>query len=155
MTNQKVIVFVFSFLFFKSGFVFSQTSNIPQELVHYPEYVFYNGQVLTADSDTPDFTVAQAVAVRGNRILKVGSDTEIRRLAGPATRSIDLRGRSLTPGFVYNDGDNSVPAGDLIKDSQWGGRMQPKLGGGTIDQALLTLGHIVQTQGQPGEAHVL
>ena len=54
MTNKKVIVVVFSFLFFNSGFVFSQTGDIPQELVHYPEYVFYNGQVLTADSDTPD-----------------------------------------------------------------------------------------------------
>ena len=153
MIRTKFILVISSFLVSAVTIfpAYSQSTDIPAELVHYPEYVFYNGQVLTADSDTSDFTIAQAVAVRGNRILKVGSDTEIRRLAGPNTRAIDLRGRSLTPGFVYNDGDNSVPAGDLIKDSQWGGRMQPKLGGGTIDQALLTLGHIVQTQGQAGE----
>jgi predicted amidohydrolase YtcJ len=147
---SKNIVCVIIFILINSGSVFAQSNNIPTELIHYPDYVFYNGQVLTADSDE-DFTIAEAVAVRGNKIFKVGSDAEVRHLAGPNTRTIDLRGRSLTPGFIYNDGDNSVPAGDLIKDSQWGGRMQPKLGGVTIDQALVTLAHIVNNDGQPGE----
>ena len=133
-----------------SGLVSSQTTNIPQELIHYPDFVFFNGQVLTADSDV-DFTITEAVAVRGNRIFKVGTDNEVRPLAGPDTRVVDLKGRSLTPGFIYNDADNAVPAGDLIKDSQWGGYMRPKLGGSTIDHALLTLGHIVENEGQPGE----
>ncbi len=133
-----------------SGSVFSQTTNIPQELIYYPDFVFFNGQVLTADSDV-DFTVTEAVAVRGNRIFKVGTDNDVRPLAGPDTRVVDLNGRSLTPGFIYNDADNAVPAGDLIKDSQWGGHMRPKLGGSTIDHALLTLGHIVENEGQPGE----
>ena len=133
-----------------SGAVYSQATSVPQELIHYPEFVFFNGQVLTADSDT-DFTIAEAVAVRGNRIFKVGNDDEVRFLAGPDTRVIDLNGRSLTPGFIYNDADNAVPAGDLIKDSQWGGYMRPKLGGETIDHALLTLGFIVENEGQPGE----
>ncbi|MEE8339459.1 MAG: amidohydrolase family protein [Xanthomonadales bacterium] len=135
---------------FFSGPVYSQGTSVPQELIHYPEFVFFNGQVLTADSDT-DFTIAEAVAVRGNRIFKVGNDDEVRPLAGPDTRVIDLNGRSLTPGFIYNDADNAVPAGDLIKDSQWGGYMRPKLGGETIDHALLTLGFIVENEGQPGE----
>ncbi len=131
-----------------TGAVYSQS--VPQELVHYPEYVFYNGQVLTADADQ-DFTVAQAVAVRGNRIFKVGSDAEIRHLAGPDTRVIDLQGRSMTPGFIYNDGDNAVPAGDLLKESQWQDMIQPKLGGQTIDQALVTLAYIVENQTNPGD----
>jgi predicted amidohydrolase YtcJ len=125
--------------------------NVPEELIHYPDFVFFNGQVLTADADNSDFTIAEAVAVRGNKIFAVGTDQQIRRLAGTQTRQIDLRGRSLTPGFIYNDADNSVPAGDLIKDSQWGGHMRPQLGGGTIDQALTTLGYIVQNEGVPGE----
>ncbi len=125
-------------------------SDVPAELIHYPEFVFHNGQVLTADADK-DFTVAEAVAVRGNRIFAVGTSAEITRLAGPQTRVIDLKGRSLTPGFIYNDGDNSVPAGDLIKDSQWGGQMRPQLGGKTIDQALATMGHVIATEGKPGE----
>jgi predicted amidohydrolase YtcJ len=128
----------------------AQTIDIPSELVHYPEFVFYNGQVLTADADQ-EFTIAEAVAVRGNKILSVGSSQQIRRLAGPATRIIDLKGRSLTPGFIYNDADNAVPAGDILKESQWGGLVRPHLGGATIDQALATLAYIVENEGQVGE----
>ena len=128
----------------------ARAQDIPDELVHYPDFVFYNGQVLTADADR-DFTVAEAVAVRGNRIFKVGSDAQIRRLAGPDTRVIDLKGRSLTPGFIYNDGDNSVPAGDILKDSQWQGITHPHLGGRTLDEALATLAHVVENEGEPGE----
>jgi len=128
----------------------SSQSAIPEELIHYPDFVFYNGQVLTADADE-GFTIAEAVAVRGNRIFKVGNSADIRRLAGPNTRAIDLRGRSLTPGFIYNDADNAVPAGDILKDSQWNGMTYPHLGGETIDQALVTLARIVETAGEPGE----
>ena len=128
----------------------AQNAGAPAELIHYPDFVFHNGQVLTADADR-DFTVAEAVAVRGNRIFKVGSSRDIRRLAGPDTRVIDLGGRSLTPGFIYNDGDGSVPAGDILKDSQWNGRTYQAIGGPTIDQALVTLATIVDNEGEPGE----
>jgi len=143
----RAIVFSVTGLF---SLVSVAQNDIPVELIHYPDFVFYNGHVLTADADR-DFAVAEAVAVRGNRIFAVGSSAQIRRLAGPQTRVIDLKGRSLTPGFIYNDGDNSVPAGDLIKDSQWGGQMRPQLGGKTIDQALATMGHIIENEGKPGE----
>jgi predicted amidohydrolase YtcJ len=125
-------------------------TDVPAELIYYPEMVFHNGKVLTADADQ-DFTVSEAVAVRGNRILAVGTSAQIRRLAGPSTRVIDLKGRSLTPGFIYNDADNAVPAGDILKDSQWGGLTRAQLGGKTIDQALATLSHIVENEGKPGE----
>lgn len=133
-----------------SGWSRLLTAQVPAELIHYPEFVFHNGQVLTADNDR-DFTIAEAVAVRGNRIFAVGRNSDIVRLAGPSTRVIDLKGRSLTPGFIYNDGDNSVPAGDILKDSMWDGRIQAHLGGKTLDEALATLGKIVETQGKPGE----
>ena len=130
--------------------VSAQANNVPAELIHYPDFVFYNGQVLTADKDV-DFTVAEAVAVRGNRVFKVGTTEEIRRLAGPSTRTVDLKGRSVTPGFIYNDGDNSVPAGDILKNSQWQNRVQPQVGGQTLDEILATMASIVDTQGQPGQ----
>jgi len=128
----------------------AQNDGVPPELIHYADIVLFNGQVLTADADK-DFTVAQAVAVRGNEILAVGSSANIVQLAGPDTRRVDLRGRSVTPGFIYNDGDNSVPAGDILKDSQWGGYTQPHLGGATLDQALATLSFIVDEEGGTGE----
>ncbi|MGA9427069.1 MAG: amidohydrolase [Terracidiphilus sp.] len=58
--------------------------------------ILINGKVWTVNPAQP---VAQAVALDGNTILAVGSDAEIRKLAGPGTRTIDLAGRLLLPGF--------------------------------------------------------
>ena len=58
-----------------------------------------NGKIVTVDER---FTIAQAVAVKGDRIVAVGSSQEIARLAGPNTRTIDLRGRTAIPGLIDN-----------------------------------------------------
>lgn len=59
--------------------------------------IFTNGTVITVDATD---RVAQAVAVRGDRIVAVGTNAEIVRLAGPNTRRIDLAGRAVTPGLL-------------------------------------------------------
>src|SRR2546426_119322 len=59
--------------------------------------VFTNGPVHTVDARD---TIASGVAVEGERIVAVGSDQDALAHAGPGTRRIDLRGRSLTPGFI-------------------------------------------------------
>ena len=71
--------------------------NLPPEVLAYPDLVFYNGQVLTADDS---FTIAQAVAVRDEKFLAVGTNDRIRAMVGPQTRSIDLKGKTMTPGFI-------------------------------------------------------
>ncbi len=58
--------------------------------------ILHNGHVWTVDDGYPE---AQAVAVRGAKIVKVGTDTEVLALRGKATRVIDLRGRLVLPGF--------------------------------------------------------
>ena len=58
-----------------------------------------NARVLTMD---PDFPVAVAVAIAGDRILALGSAADIGRLGGPATEEIDAKGATLLPGFVEN-----------------------------------------------------
>ncbi|MCA9879961.1 MAG: amidohydrolase, partial [Thermomicrobiales bacterium] len=63
------------------------------------DLVFLNGLVLTMDDVQP---VAEAVALAGNRIALVGSNAEAAAEAGPATRIIDLGGRTLLPGFNDN-----------------------------------------------------
>lgn len=63
------------------------------------DLILTNGKIITVDNR---FSIAQAVAIRGERILAVGSNQEITRLAGPATRRIDLRGRSVVPGLIDN-----------------------------------------------------
>ena len=130
--------------------VYAQSDDLPEGLIQYADFVFTNGQVLTADADK-DFTVAEAVAVRGNRILAVGSDENIIRYAGPNTRRINLRGRSVTPGFIYTNSDNAVTAGDILKDSQWHGMIQPHIGGDSLDQSLLTMSKIIDEEAEPNE----
>ncbi len=64
-----------------------------------PDTVLVNGKIVTVDDR---FTVGQALAIRGQRILKVGSNAEIERLKGPTTRTIDLAGRTVIPGLIDN-----------------------------------------------------
>jgi predicted amidohydrolase YtcJ len=61
-----------------------------------PTLVLTGGQVLTVDDG---FTVAEGVAVRGRTIVAVGGDAEIRALAGPGTRVVELGGRTVLPGI--------------------------------------------------------
>lgn len=60
------------------------------------DVIVHNGKVWTGDSKQPE---AQAVAVWRDRILKVGSDADVKLLAGANTKLIDLRGGRLVPGF--------------------------------------------------------
>ena len=71
--------------------------------------VFTAGRVLTVDAD---FSEAEAIAVRGNRILAVGSDAEVREAAGDGAKIVDLRGRTVLPGFV--DPHAHVIAGSIV-----------------------------------------
>jgi predicted amidohydrolase YtcJ len=63
------------------------------------DIILTNGKIITVDER---FTIAQAAAVRGGRFVAVGTSQEIGQLAGPATRRIDLRGRSVIPGLIDN-----------------------------------------------------
>jgi predicted amidohydrolase YtcJ len=64
-----------------------------------PDIILSNGKIITVDER---FSIAQAVAIRGDRIVGVGTDAEVSRLATPATRRIDLRGRAVIPGLIDN-----------------------------------------------------
>ena len=61
-----------------------------------PDAIYVNGHVLTVDAR---FTTAEAFAVRGTQFTAVGRTVAIRKLAGPSTRVIDLKGRTVIPGF--------------------------------------------------------
>jgi len=64
-----------------------------------PDLVLLNGKVITVDER---FSIAQALAVSGDRVVSVGSNSDVARLAGSNTRRIDLRGRSVIPGLIDN-----------------------------------------------------
>lgn len=60
------------------------------------DLILHGGRVWTIDDARP---TADAVAVTAGRISAVGLDGDVLSLAGPRTRRIDLRGRTLLPGF--------------------------------------------------------
>jgi predicted amidohydrolase YtcJ len=67
------------------------------------DIIFYNGVILTMESDKPQ---AQAIAVKGNYIQAVGSNSEIQNLQGLGTKVVNLNGLTLLPGFI--DGHTHV-----------------------------------------------
>ena len=44
--------------------------------------------------------ISEAVAIRGNRFIAVGSNADVLKTAGPETKRIDLRGRTVLPGLI-------------------------------------------------------
>ena len=76
---------------------------VPRTLVGYPELIVYNAKIVTMDdvsfNPTPG-RIMQALAVRQGRILALGSDAAMLELAGPQTRKLDLKGRTVVPGLI-------------------------------------------------------
>src|SRR5215472_7906808 len=75
--------------------------------------IYVNAAVITVDSAKP---YAEAFAVTNGRFTAVGSNAEIRRLAGPGIQTIDLKGMTVVPGF--NDA-HLHPVGVYSEDSPY------------------------------------
>ncbi len=61
------------------------------------DIVFTNGKIITVDAD---FSIAQALAVTGDRIVAVGSSSDIARYVDAETKVFDLRGKTVMPGLI-------------------------------------------------------
>lgn len=72
---------------------------IPLHAQQPPDMILLNGKIVTVDDF---FSIQEAVAIRGERITAVGSNAVIEAMAGPATRSVDLGGRTVIPGLIDN-----------------------------------------------------
>ncbi|MBI3866562.1 MAG: amidohydrolase [Planctomycetia bacterium] len=87
------------------------------------DLILHHGKIVTVDDK---FTVAEALAVKKDRILAVGGNAAVLKLAGPATRQIDLRGKTVLPGLADShvhptaastyEFDHPVPEMDTIAD---------------------------------------
>ncbi|MBV8682544.1 MAG: amidohydrolase [Caulobacteraceae bacterium] len=76
-----------------------------------PELVAINARVWTVDDGRPQ---AQAFAVKNGRFLAVGSNEDVRSLAGKGTEVFDAKGMTITPGFI--DCHNHAPGETLLYD---------------------------------------
>ena len=87
------------------------------------DLVIRHARVLTLDAGSQ---IAQAVAIRGDRILAVGTDDEIQRLIGPGTKTIDAGGKTLLPGLydshvhplgaAHSEADHPIPVFESLAD---------------------------------------
>ena len=94
--------FSLALLFFTALYACSE----PPPEVATPNVIFANGKIITmADGDV----IAEAVAIRDDKIVAVGATVDIEKLAGDGTQIIDLDGRAMTPGLV-----------DVHKHFAWG-----------------------------------
>ena len=62
-----------------------------------PDIVLVNGKIVTVD---PRLSIREGLAVKGNRIVALGTSATIAKLAGRATRVIDLEGHTVIPGLI-------------------------------------------------------
>ena len=62
-----------------------------------PDLIIHHGKIVTVDGR---FSIAEALAVRGDRIVAVGSNASVVKLAGPGTRQVDLQGKTVLPGLM-------------------------------------------------------
>ena len=87
--------------------------------------IYFNGRIVTMWEARP---TAEAVAIRGGRFLKVGSNAEVLQTAGAETKKIDLGGRTVLPGLIdshthpisaaLSEFDGPLPAFNSITDIQ-------------------------------------
>ncbi len=62
-----------------------------------PDLILTRANIITMDDRQPR---AEAVAVKDDRFLAVGKADDVRNIAGPSTKIIDLEGRTVVPGFI-------------------------------------------------------
>ena len=88
-----------------------------------PDLILHHGKVVTVDGQ---FRIVQALAVRGDRIVAVGSDREVLARKGANTRVVDLQGKTVLPGLMDShvhaasasmyEFDHEIPTMETIAD---------------------------------------
>jgi predicted amidohydrolase YtcJ len=105
------------------------------------EVMYYNGKIVTMDPERP---VAEALTIADGRILAIGTSQEVGRTIGPATRQVNLNGRTVVPGLIDShvhpigaalaEMDGEIPVMNSFAElrSHIEGEMRKNPGGGLI-----------------------
>ena len=78
-----------------------------------PSHIFHTGRIVTVD---PAFRTVEAMAIRDGRVVAVGANAEIAKLAGPGTEQVDLGGKTVLPGLI--DSHVHAPAASMYEFEQ-------------------------------------
>jgi predicted amidohydrolase YtcJ len=86
------------------------------------DLILHHGKIITADRS---FSIQQAIAIKGDRIVQVGSDEQVLASKGPRTEVLDLQGRTVLPGLIdshvhpdaaMTEFDHPIPDMETIQD---------------------------------------
>jgi predicted amidohydrolase YtcJ len=87
------------------------------------DLILHNGKIVTVDKK---FTIHQAIAVQGNRILRVGSNDDVLKTKGDRTVLFDLKGQTVLPGLIdshvhpnsacMHEFDHTIPEMETVQD---------------------------------------
>src|SRR6266705_3430440 len=87
------------------------------------DLILHNGKIVTVDAK---FSVHQALAVRNQRVFRIGSNSEVLKFKGTFTRVIDLKGKLVLPGLIdshvhptdacMTEFDHPIPEMETIAD---------------------------------------
>src|ERR1700680_4917919 len=96
--------------------------------------VLVNGKVLTVDSQ---FSARAAIAIRDGKITAGGSNAEVRKLAGPKARVIDLQGHTVIPGLIDSHMHAIRAATTFVTEVNW-------IGAPSLTEALRCVKEVAQ-----------
>src|SRR5581483_12242528 len=87
------------------------------------DWILHHGKIVTVDKK---FTIHEAIALAGDRVLKVGGNDEVLKTKGPNTKLLDLQGKTVIPGLIdshthptgaaMHEFDHPVPDMETIAD---------------------------------------
>jgi predicted amidohydrolase YtcJ len=102
MNTKRTLALALALALASPAWLGAQNTNVAARL-GYPQLIVYNGKIVTMDDASFEARVGaivQAMAIRDGKILATGSNAEVRAIAGPKTRSIDLKQRTVLPGLI-------------------------------------------------------
>ena len=102
-TNSLAALAAATALFFGAHAMAQSANDLPPEILRYADSVYVNAKIVTLDKhdmSADPGTIAEAMAVRDEIIIGIGTDEQIMAMAGPATKVVDLQGKTVIPGFV-------------------------------------------------------
>jgi len=91
------------------------TADEPEQDEQLPTLIFHNGNIISMEAGLP---IYQAIAIRNELILALGTNEEILALASPLTHTIDLDGHSIMPGIVDAHTHLLSDSGTTMQDAQ-------------------------------------
>ncbi|WP_336489879.1 amidohydrolase [Methylobacterium nigriterrae] len=81
----------------RAALLLGYLSSYPVRAADAPDTIYINGRIITSDAEN---NIVEAVAVKGDKIQAAGRSEALRMTAGPPSRIVDLRGKTMIPGII-------------------------------------------------------